>query len=68
MCVSCYETTYRTDDCFIVLSKEVKEGTYYYQYKVKHITTDNFYLNEYYILSNDNYELGDTIRLVKSNN
>lgn len=37
-------------------------------FDMKHITTDNFYLNEYYILSNDNYELGDTIRLVKSNN
>lgn len=74
MCVSCVDT-YRTDDYFVVYSKKMQNGTYQYEYKygyeVNHfMTTSNgdFYLNDYYIHSNDNYELGDTIRFVKSNN
>lgn len=71
MCISC-EDVYRTDDFFIVYSKEVYKGTYQYEYKVNHIMTNTSngecIINDYYILSNDNYELGDTIRFVKSNN
>jgi hypothetical protein len=66
MCVSCVDV-YRTDDYFVVYSKEMQNGTYQseykYDYKVNHfMTTSNgdFYLNNYYIHSNDNYELGDT--------
>lgn len=71
MCVSC-EDTYRMDDYFVIYSKRMRSETYKYEYGVKHILTNTangyFLLKNSYILSNDNYELGDTIRLVKSNN
>ena len=69
MCVSCVYT-YRTDDYFVICSKE-KSGEKY-QYGVnnyeKRYNGDYYFNDYYYIISDDNYELCDTIRLVKTNN
>ena len=72
MCVSC-ENVYRTDDCFVVYSKRMQKSSYKYEYKMNHILIDEsngnvYHINDCYLFSNDNYELGDTIRLVKSDN
>ena len=72
MCVSCVDV-YRANDCFVVYSKSMTETSYKYKYKAYHIMIDVSNGDEYYVsdcclFSNDNYELGDTIRLVKSDN
>lgn len=69
MCVSCVYT-YRTDDYFVICSKEMSGEKYRYginQY-VKNNNGYYYFCDFYYIISNDNYELGETIRLVKTNN
>ena len=66
-CIDSY--TYRSDDIFIVISKEMRDTSYKYLYYTKHymITTteDLFYLDKYIFVSNDNYELGDTIKFIR---
>ena len=69
MCVSCVYT-YSTDDYFVICSKAMSGKKYQYGINkyVKRYNGDYYFNDYYYIISNDNYELGDTIRLVKTNN
>ena len=68
---SCIDT-YRSDDFFVVISKQKRDTEYKYLYRIEHYMTltrsDSYYLTYYNFVSNENYELGDTIRLVKSDN
>lgn len=68
---SCIDT-YRSDDFFVVISKQKGDTEYKYLYCIEHYMTstrsDSYYLTYYNFVSNENYELGDTIRLVKSDN
>lgn len=63
------EYTFRSDDIFIVTSKEITNSSYKYLYRTKHYTTstaeDLFYLGESYFVSNENYELEDTIKFIR---
>lgn len=61
---SCIET-YRSDDIFIVTSKEKGGAQYKYLYHIKHYMTPLYYLDDYIFESNDNYELGDTIKFIR---
>lgn len=59
--------TFRSDDVFIIYAKESRNTIYKYLYRVRHYSpstkTKNglFYETEYVFVSNDNYELNDTI-------
>ena len=68
---SCIDS-YRSDDFFVVISKQKRNTEYKYLYRIEHYMTltrsDSYYLTDYNFVSNENYELGDTIRLVKSDN
>lgn len=62
--------TYRSDDIFIVMSKENGNTTSYkYLYGVNHYMTSTtekpHYLTYHNFVSNENYELGDTIKFTK---
>lgn len=61
--------TFRSDDIFIIYAKENHNTTYKYLYRVRHCctTTKNglFYVTDYVFVSNDNYELGDTIKFIR---
>lgn len=65
---SCIET-YRSDDIFVIISKQKRDTEYKYLYLTQHYTTytknDLFYLDDYFFVSNDNYELGDTIKFIR---
>ena len=65
---SCIDT-YRSDDIFIVTSKEKRNTTYKYLYRTQHYMTSVkdgvYYLNDYIFVSNENYELGDTIKFIR---
>jgi hypothetical protein len=65
---SCVET-YRSDDIFVVTSKENGNTSYKYLYRVNHYTKSTrkglYYETYYHFVSNDNYELGDTIRFIR---
>ena len=66
---SCIDT-YRSDDIFIVMSKENGDTEYKYLYRVNHYMTSTiqapyYYLTYYNFLSNENYELGDTIKFTQ---
>ena len=60
---------YRSDDIFVVISKEMRNTSYKYLYYTKHYTTstteDLFFLDDYVFVSNENYELGDTIKFIR---
>lgn len=66
---TCCSDTYRSDDIFIVISKEKGTTSYKYLYGVNHYmtsTTENlYYLNYRNFISNENYELGDTIKFIR---
>lgn len=67
---SCIDTyTFRSDDILIVTSKEFRCTEYKYLYRTKHYMTstkvDLFYLGDYFFVSNENYELGDTIKFIR---
>ena len=65
---SCVEV-YRSDDVFVVTSKENGNTSYKYLYRVNHYTTSTraglYYETYYHFVSNENYELGDTIRFMR---
>lgn len=65
---SCVET-YRSDDIFVVTKKEMRDTEYKYLYRVNHYMTSTrvglYYETYYHFVSNDNYELGDTIRFMR---
>ena len=65
---SCIDV-YRSDDIFIVTSKEIGTVSYKYLYHTKHCTTsttgDLFHFEECVFVSNENYELGDTIKFIR---
>ena len=65
---SCIET-YRSDDIFVVTKKEMRDTQYKYLYRVNHYSTSTrkglYYETYYHFVSNDNYELGDTIRFIR---
>ena len=65
---SCVET-YRSDDIFVVTKKEMRDTQYKYLYRVNHYSTSTrkglYYETYYHFVSNDNYELGDTIRFIR---
>lgn len=65
---SCIET-YRSDDIFVVTSKENGNTSYKYLYRVNHYMTSTieglYYKTYHYFVSNENYELGDTIRFIR---
>lgn len=65
---SCIET-YRSDDFFVVISKQKRDTEYKYLYRTHHYTTSTknglFYLEDYFFVSNENYELGDTIKFIR---
>ena len=67
---SCVET-YRSDDIFVVTKKEMRDTQYQYKYlyHVNHYSTSTrkglYYKTYYHFVSNDNYELGDTIRFIR---
>lgn len=70
--VSC-EKSFRNDDIFIVISKEIGTSSeeYKYLYRTYHYMTLPSSKNGYYFLSecvflmNENYELGDTIKFIR---
>ena len=68
---TCCSDGFRRDDFFIVISKENGNTSYKYMYGVNHymITTTErgnaFFLDDYYFISNENYELGDTIKFTR---
>ena len=66
--ISC-TNTYRDDDFFIILSKERGITSYKYLYCVRHYMTSaekgSFILGDDYFISNENYELGDTIKFTQ---
>ena len=67
---SCIET-YRSDDIFVVTKKEMRYTQYQYKYlyRVNHYMTSTreglYYQTYYHFVSNDNYELGDTIKFIR---
>ena len=65
---SCIDT-YRSDDVFIVISKENRNTIYKYLYRTQHYMTSvkdgSYYLDDYFFVSNENYELGDTIKFTR---
>lgn len=66
---SCIET-YRSDDIFVVTKKEMRNTTSYkYLYTVNHYITSYkeglYYQTYHHFVSNDNYELGDTIKFIR---
>jgi hypothetical protein len=67
---SCIET-YRSDDIFVVTKKEMRDTQYQYKYlySVNHYMTsiiDGLYYKTYHhFVSNENYELGDTIKFIR---
>ena len=66
--ISCTDT-YRNDDFFIILSKETGKTSYKYLYCVRHYMTltekGSFILGDDNFKSNENYELGDTIKFTR---
>lgn len=66
--ISCTDT-YRSDDFFIVVSKEMGNTEYKYLYGVNHYMTltkdGTFYLDYYIFETNENYELWDTIKFTR---
>lgn len=65
---SCVES-YRSDNIFVIISKEKGDTQYKYLYRTQHYMTsvkDNlYYLDDYFFVSNENYELGDTIKFIR---
>lgn len=65
---SCIDT-YRSDDFFVVISKQKRNTEYKYLYRTEHYmsltTNDSYYLADYDFVSNENYELGDTIKFIR---
>lgn len=65
---SCVES-YRSDDIFVIISKQKRDTEYKYLYRTQHYTTSTknglFYLDDYFFVSNENYELGDTIKFIR---
>ena len=65
---SCIET-YRSDDIFVVTKKEMRNTSYKYLYRVNHYTTSTrkglYHETYYHFVSNENYELGDTIKFIR---
>lgn len=66
---SCVES-YRSDDIFVIISKQNRDDTQYkYLYRTKHYMTSVknglYYLDDYFFVSNENYELGDTIKFIR---
>jgi hypothetical protein len=63
---SCIET-FRDDDYLVVISATSEEyhANYDYIYTVRHYYNGNHYLDSYNMYSNEKYELGDTIKLIK---
>lgn len=61
--------TYRSDDIFVVVSKKKGDTEYKYLYVTEHYMTSAkdgvYYLDDYIFVSNDNYELGDTIKFIR---
>ena len=67
---SCIDTyTYRNDDIFVVISKQKRDTEYKYLYRTEHYMTSSisgsYYLTYYDFVSNENYELGDTIKFIR---
>lgn len=71
---SCVESeSYRSDDIFVIISKELRNTEYNteykYLYRTQHYMTsvkyDLFYLENCFFVSNENYELGDTIKFIR---
>lgn len=61
---SCIET-FRDDDFLVVRSAEISGfSDYIYLYQVYHYN-DTHFLDYYYMYSNEKYELGDTIKMIK---
>lgn len=65
---SCIDT-YRSDDIFVVISKQKRDTEYKYLYRTQHYMTSVknglYYLDDYFFVSTDNYELGDTIKFIR---
>jgi len=65
---SCIET-YRSDDVFVVTKKEMRNTSYKYLYYTEQYMTSTkeglYYLDDYIFVSNENYELGDTIKFIR---
>lgn len=65
---SCVDT-YRSDDIFVVISKQKSYTQYKYLYRTQHYMTSVkdslYYLEDYFFVSNENYELGDTIKFIR---
>lgn len=67
---SCIET-YRSDDVFVVISKQMRDTEYKYLYRTQHYMTSTssknglYYLDDYFFVTNENYELGDTIKFIR---
>lgn len=67
---SCIET-YRSDDIFVVISKQMRDTQYQYKYlyRTHHYMTSakegSYYEGDYFFVSNENYELGDTIKFIR---
>lgn len=63
--------TFRSNDIFIIDAKETHNTLYKYLYRVKHYSTTTknglFYITDYVFVSNDNYELNDTIAFINLN-
>jgi hypothetical protein len=65
--------SFRNDDIFIVVSKETGTSSeeYKYLYRTYHYMTlpssknGYYFLSECLFVSNDNYELGDTIKFIR---
>ena len=67
---SCIDS-YRSDDIFVVISKQKRDTEYKYLYCTEHYMTLStskdglYYLKDYFFVSNENYELGDTIKFIR---
>lgn len=65
---SCIDT-YRSDDIFVVISKQKRDTEYKYLYRIQHYMTSVknglYYLDDYFFVTNENYELGDTIKFIR---
>lgn len=65
---SCVES-YRSDDIFVIISKQMRDTQYKYLYRTQHYVTSTknglYYLEDYFFVSNENYELGDTIKFIR---
>ena len=72
-CIQTYKSDdiHRSDDIFLVISKEKRNTKYKYLYRTEQYTTSAteksgfIYLNDYIFISNENYELGDTIKFIR---